>query len=412
MIRLPDDIVIMTMSRWDGEVSSAVLSLARELAQERRVWYLDHPISYKDLFSGWNSPAISNRRKDLLASKVRAYAVPGMPDGFRAVSMPVTWPVNFLAHGPLYEAGSRRNDALLNRALGSLVAENGIENYLFLNSFDPFFFRRLTLTPKPVLRIYQSRDDISQERYIARHGIRLEREQLDAADLRLGTSTGLCAKLSRPDKPVAYLPNGADAVLFNRALLPGDCPADMPNNGKPIVGYVGNMAALRMDYALLDAVVAACPDFDFVFVGTGQRPDSAFARSANVYFTGPKPLQALPDYLRPMAATLIPFSCNTLTKSIYPLKLNEYLAAGKPVVCTAFSEDVEAFSDIVAISRQHSDFVPLLRHAMAEDSPERQQRRVQRAADNAWPLRANRFLALCRETMEHQNASPCPLPNA
>ncbi len=410
MNRLPDDIVVITMSRWDGEVSSAIRSLARELARERRVWYIDHPVSLKDLATAWGSPALRRRRRPLLTGRDRVRPVPGMPDGFRAVTPPLTWPVNALGPGALYEAGSRANDRALNRCLARLRREEGIGDYLFLNSFDPFFFRRLTQDRPPALRIYQSRDDIRQEAYIARHGVRLEREQLDAADLRLATSRELCRLLSRPGKPVALLPNAADAALFRRALDPGPPPADWPCAGKPVVGYIGNLAELRMDYGLLDAAVAACPDLDFVFLGTGAVPDRAFARSANAHFIGPRPLEALPDYLRAMDVATIPFLRNTLTRSIYPLKINEYLAAGKPVVTTDFSEDVEAFGDVVRLSREASDWVPLLRRALADTAPERVRARVARAEENAWPLRAERFLDLCREALASPTPSPCPSP--
>ena len=266
----------------------------------------------------------------------------------------------------------------------------------------------------PALRIYQSRDDISQEAYIARHGIRLEREQLDRADLRLATSQELCRKLSVPGKPVQLLPNAANTALFKQALSPADPPADWPCSGeRPVVGYVGNMAALRMDYDLLDTVVEACPEFDFVFIGTGGIPERAFARSANAHFLGPKPLERLPDYLRPMDCCQIPFLRNTLTKSIYPLKINEYLAAGKAVVCTDFSADVEAFSDVALLSRSTEDYAGLLRQAIAQNaSPQAdalRKARVQIAESNSWPLRANAFLNLCRAALKEQAPAQSPL---
>lgn len=411
---LPRHLVVMTMSRWDGEVSSAIRSLALELAQDMDVWYWDHPISWKDLLQGWSAPQMVERRPALLRGENWVHTPKGFPDGFHAVTPPPTLPVNFLSQGGLYEWGSRRNDRLLNRALARLIQEQGIGDYLFLNSFDPFFFRRIEQQRMPALRIYQSRDDISQEAYIARHGIRLEREQLDRADLRLATSQELCRNLSTPDKPVELLPNAANTALFKQALSPADAPTDWPCSGeRPVVGYVGNMAALRMDYALLDAAVEACPEFDFVFIGTGGTPDQAFARSANTHFLGPKPLERLPAYLRPMDCCQIPFLRNTLTKSIYPLKINEYLAAGKPVVCTDFSADVEAFSDVALLSRRAEDYPGLLRQALAQNQAPGGEAlraaRVAKAESNSWPLRANAFLNLCRAQLEQQASAKTPL---
>jgi glycosyltransferase involved in cell wall biosynthesis len=406
----PDyDLIIVTMSRWDGEVSSAILSLAKELSHRRRVYYLDHPFSAKDLWQHWNSPMLRERRGALLRGKLLVRQVPGTPSGFRAVTLPVTLPVNFLPAGRLYQAGSTWNDRVLNRALNELFRVETINRYVFLNSFDPFFFRNLTARPAPLLRIYQSRDDITQEPYIARHGQYLEREQLTRAGLRLATSQGLRDLLHRPETPVLRLANAADTALFNRALEPGPLAPDWPSvaSGKPVLGYIGSFSGLRLDYGLMRQVIARHPDKAFVFLGSGTFEDRELASRPNVHLIGPRPLVSLPEYLRGMDLTMIPFLCNTLTSSIYPLKINEYLAAGKPVVSTDFSGDVREFAEVVYLAAAGTQkggdaaqaFSALIDRALAEDSPERRAARAAVAASNSWAGRANEFERLVQATL-------------
>ncbi|MGO8056082.1 glycosyltransferase, partial [Rhizobium leguminosarum] len=84
-------------------------------------------------------------------------------------------------------------------------------------------------------------------------------------------------------------------------------------------------------------------DKTLVFVGPVQTEEHkavGLDKLPNVLFVGPKHITQLANYLQYFDCVLIPFRKNTLTKSIYPLKINEYLAAGKAVIATHFSEDI------------------------------------------------------------------------
>jgi teichuronic acid biosynthesis glycosyltransferase TuaH len=111
----------------------------------------------------------------------------------------------------------------------------------------------------------------------------------------------------------------------------------------------------------------------------------------NMRFLGRRNLADLPAYLHHSHCAIIPFKCNDLTKSIYPLKVNEYLAAGLPVVSTAFSEDIQAFSEVVEISESADDFCRRITVAMGNDTEASRHQRVQIASCNTWEDRARRF---------------------
>jgi glycosyltransferase involved in cell wall biosynthesis len=78
---------------------------------------------------------------------------------------------------------------------------------------------------------------------------------------------------------------------------------------------------------------------------------------------------------------------NTLTKSIYPLKINEYLAAGKPVVSSTFSGDIRTFSESIYLAEDHAGFVEKIAGALEENDPSRIQQRVEIARSNTWEAR-------------------------
>jgi glycosyltransferase involved in cell wall biosynthesis len=110
-----------------------------------------------------------------------------------------------------------------------------------------------------------------------------------------------------------------------------------------------------------------------------------------VLLTGPKPITELPAYLRHFDCTIIPFLKNNLTGGIYPLKINEYLAAGKSVVTTDFSEDIRSFAQHVHIAENHDQFIKMIDLAVKDNSELQKQNRLEIARSNSWEERMNLF---------------------
>jgi len=103
---------------------------------------------------------------------------------------------------------------------------------------------------------------------------------------------------------------------------------------------------------------------------------------------------------------LIPFLCNALTESIYPLKINEYLAAGKPVVSTSFSDDIRSFADCIYLAQNHADFINLIDDAISENNPDLVQHRFERANSNTWAARIRQFWEIVESRTEKATHSP------
>jgi glycosyltransferase involved in cell wall biosynthesis len=117
---------------------------------------------------------------------------------------------------------------------------------------------------------------------------------------------------------------------------------------------------------------------------------------ANVTFIPPHQPADLPPILAKLSVGIIPFVCNAHTYTIYPLKINEYLAAGLPVVSTSFSI-LDDFGTIIELANTPDAFASALRRALSDTSEERIQQRVTMAQANSWEQRAHEFEAVIQQ---------------
>ncbi|MBK8444231.1 MAG: glycosyltransferase [Sphingobacteriales bacterium] len=386
--------VIAPLSRWDGFYSSSIFSIAKVLAQQHKVFYIDNPFTFKDVIRHFGSPAIQQRRQALLFRRPLYRQVPQCPPNFVAVTPPSVVPLNFLPEGVLYDKLSQINEQLVFSALQRLLSDFGIQHYIFINSFNPFYYRRFpaSLVPAPLLRIYHCSDDISQEAYIARHGVRLEREALRQYPLVLATSRQLCRLLEEKGARRAhYLPSGVNTELFAPHRTPTAAPPELQHEQRRVIIYTGNLSTLRLDYDLLIFLIQQLPDCLFVLIGEEKKADDSLRQYKNVKLLDAKPQAALPAYLQAAHCAIIPFLKNRLTESIYPLKINEYLAAGLPVVSSNFSEEILDFREVATLADTREQFLEAVRHALTHNSEKQQQLRRNIAALHSWQQRVQRL---------------------
>lgn len=392
------DLIILALSHADAPFSSTIFSLAKEWARNCRVFYIEHPFTLKDYWNRRHEPSIQQRRNALLYGKNIYRSISGAPDNLVVVTPRLTLPINSLPEGNSYEWLSRLNDQILYETIRKITSDYNVQQYIFLNSFDPFYGRYFPASFQPLLYIYQSVDDISQEPYIARHGVRLENEIIaHHADLTLTTSKNLAQAKSQLSPHTHLLPNAADVALFRTALEhPLPKPPELqnrPRQGKVIL-YTGVISDLRIDYALLNYIARQHTDKTLLLVGpyhTHECRQHGLDQLPNVILAGSKPIDQLPAYLQHADCAIIPFLMNTLTKSIYPLKINEYLAAGKPVVTTPFSDDIVSFGKVVYMTPSPVQFSDYIEQAIYNNNPLVQLERLQTAENNAWTKRAEQF---------------------
>jgi len=209
-----------------------------------------------------------------------------------------------------------------------------------------------------------------------------EEALLAASDLVTATSRILYEKAARRAGRVLLLPNGADVEHFER---PGGAVALRGLRG-PVVGYYGAIAEW-FDVELVRQTALARPEWQFVLIGRTTGADAAPLRGlGNVHLLGEKPYAALPAYLHRFDVACIPFRLTDLTRATNPVKLYEYLSAGKPVVAVPLPE-LEPWREHVYLARTPEEFVAQTERALAEDSPARAAARAAVARQHTWSTR-------------------------
>jgi len=241
------------------------------------------------------------------------------------------------------------------------------------------------------------------EAYLQKHGSEAEITAIQHADLSIATSKQLQKDLTQlSGKKVELLPNAADYDLFKTAFTDKlEKPEDLQKIPQPIIGYTGNICH-RVDYDLIQAICRSHPDKNLVMVGPRNHSghtDIDLDEIPNLHFLGPKRLEQLPSYLAHFDVLILPFLINEVTKSIYPLKINEYLASGKPIVATPFSEDIEAFGHLISLEADHLLFAEGIAMELKGNSAEKSIKRNEEASKNTWEARAETFWTLLNQTL-------------
>jgi glycosyltransferase involved in cell wall biosynthesis len=209
---------------------------------------------------------------------------------------------------------------------------------------------------------------------------RMEELLLDKVDFVCASSEDLCRKKSRNGARPMLLAHGVDFDHFQAQV--GGAKQALPDCPSPVIGFFGAISSW-LDFDLLASLASMRPDWSFVLVGPVDTDVSSLESLANVHLSGRVSYQELPAVAAGFAVALIPFQLNEMTRSVNPLKLMEYLACGLPVVSTPLPE-VLKFAGTVYIADSADGFAREIDLALAEDSPEKRQARLEVARQFSW----------------------------
>lgn len=204
---------------------------------------------------------------------------------------------------------------------------------------------------KPDLVIYDYLDDFSAWRpYLS--------GMMEKADAVVTTAAQLKkqVQIEFPHMPNYFIPNGCDIEHF-KAAEGSVQPPEIEKHSGPVITYCGAWADW-IDTELVEKIAAEFKDSLVQIIGAefNSRVNQTIP---NIKYIGYKPYDELPVYLRHSTVCIIPFLINETTIATNPIKLYEYLAAGRPVV----SSDLPEVRGVpgVYIGKTHDMFIEKLK---------------------------------------------------
>lgn len=330
------DFIITSLQPWDIEIGSTIKSTALEISKHNRVLYVSTPLDMASrIRSIWheNNDAAFRHRMEVIQGK--SASLRQINENMWILDCPFTLlSVNNLP-ATLFNYFNRYNNRKLGNWIKRQAESLGFHNYIHLIDNDVFRSRYLKEYIHPSLTVYYRRDYLFNKNYWRKHGLRSEQELVSSADLVLANSTRFASELQVYNPNIYPLETGVNLNLYD-ASQTYETPADIKPIPHPIIGYVGTLSSNRLDIGLLLSLAKKCPQYNFVFTGP---EDEGFRthpihQLSNVYFLGKKNITELPGYICAYDACINPQIMNTITDGNYPLKIDEYLAMGKPVIAT------------------------------------------------------------------------------
>lgn len=396
-------IVCFSLTPWDSALQSSCHYLMREFARDNRVLFVDRALSLKDLVTVERDDRMRRRLARTTGSAPRLRRAADVDGDLWVMTPPPAISLNRLPAGRLYDLASRANAAVLRASVAHALESLRLNPTVSWVGFDLPAGTALARQLRERVLVYHCYDEVTGWPYLARHGRHLEERLIAQADVVFATSPALLrqkwdlAEFLGSNASLSYLPNGVDHQHFARSLLPETpvLPA-LAGQPRPIAGYLGNIED-RMDFVLLETVAESMPEGTLVIAGPAEGRYRGRLRILetlpNVKVLGPVPPSQAPQILKAFDVALIPFRRTIATAHMYPLKANEYLAAGKPVVATDFA-DLSDLAPHVQVARSADEFVRLVLLAAADRAPGAALARSRFAAANSWRRRAEQASAV------------------
>jgi len=356
------------------------------LAKSNTVLFVEYPFTLKDLIStvlGNGRAPVSRMlgiKKRLVVEKT------SFGTTVHHLVIPPVLPVEFIKIESLYTLLLKFNSYIYARSIKRALRKLKMDNPVCINAYNAIYGRNLIGKIREKLHIFYCYDGPNTGRYGQRATV-ADQGFAAQVDGVIVTSDFLASSLNEFNTEMYVVKNGVDFKIFNQ-----HAKTELNSAGKrKKVGYIGSLDQ-RFDIATIEYCVQQLPAYDFEFTGElmNKTIQQRLASYPNVTFKPPVKPDEVPGLLQKCDVGLIPYICDEYSKNIYPLKINEYLSVGVPVVLTSFAELPE-FNEIVSFTKGKEGFCSAIVREIESDSPENIKKRIQFAKMNSWENRAGLF---------------------
>jgi glycosyltransferase involved in cell wall biosynthesis len=311
--------------------------------------------------------------------------------------------LNILPKGSTYRLTNAVNCAVTARLLRHLAAD--LPGPVILWIYDPSTVR-IVGSGGEALAVYDCVDDYTEQAISVRKREMLamwDRMAALRSQLVFTTSTAMYERHRSLNSATHLVSNAGDYEHFVQASDRVLAAPEVSGLKRPVIGFAGNFLASKVDFSLLEEIARTRPHWTLLLIGPSA-PETVsllerLTQFPNVRWVGAKPYAELPRYVAAFDVGVIPYVSNAYTRSCFPLKLFEYLAAGKPVVASGLPE-LSAMEPDVVLTDRAASFIEAVQTALSRNSEAERLRRRQLAAGNSWEKKTDRLLKLVRRELQ------------
>jgi teichuronic acid biosynthesis glycosyltransferase TuaH len=393
-----EDIICISNTTWFGEYTKSTVQLLSLLATRNRVIFVEYPFTWKDIFTtllGKQKAPVSR----MLGLKKRLKTIDTEKNSkILHLAIPPVLPVRFIKWDTLFFKVFKINSFIYRRQLIKCMKKLNIENPIVITAYNPFYGLSMIGKLNEKLNIYYCYDGPDKRKQRARI-VTVDKQLSEKADAVITTSEFLNSVKKKINAESYTVKNGVDFDLFSAFAK-----QEVYARKRKLIGYIGSMDN-RFDIDNVEFVIQNLPDADFEFTGNVRKQSikEKLEKYPNVHFRPAIKPNEVPQLLSSYDIGIIPYKINEINKNIYPLKINEYLATGVPVVMTSFA-NLPEFEKYVSFAPDKETFLRKVNTEIKNDSITRIKDRVKFAQSNSWENRAEAFSNIISKFLNHENS--------
>ncbi|NCT08523.1 MAG: glycosyltransferase family 1 protein [Flavobacteriia bacterium] len=392
------NIICISQTTWYGEFTKSTVQLLSLLAAKNNIFFVEYPFTVKDvIMSILGKQRAQVARMFGFKKRIQTIKTP-FETTINHLVMPPVLPVDFIKNETIFNFFFGINAFIYKYQLKKIIKKYQLNNPIIITAYNPMYGLAMVGKLKEFLNIYYCYDGMDTQRHKSRI-YDIETEFCKKVDGIITTSDYLNSEKLKLNKESFVVKNGVDFNLF----VPHAKKSVSENTLEKKVGYIGTLD-FRFDIDIMEFAIKNLPQVTFEFTGylLNHQIVERLSTYKNVSFFGSVKAEEVPKLLAKYDAGIIPYKMDEVNKNIYPLKINEYLAVGVPVIMTAFA-NLTDFENMVSSAKTKEIFKECIENELTNDSLSQIEKRISFAKQNSWEGRAVEFENILEYFIKQKN---------
>ncbi len=380
-----ENIICIANTSWFGKYAKSTVQIMERLAKHNNVLFVEYHYSINDILSTLRGKQNAPVKRMLGIEKPLQLIDTNVGSKVYNLVIPGGIPVYFLKNEKIFNFLFPFNTFIYKTILKRTIKKLNFKNPIVISAYNPFYGLSMLNKLGEKTHIYYCYDGV-ESGFFGKRIFDFEDKFSKNAKAIITTSDYLNNEKLKLNQNSFVVKNGVDFPVFSKFAK-----TEVFDRERKKVGFIGSLDP-RFDIETVEFAVKNMTHFDFEFTGDmrNEALKSRLRKYPNVRFFDPVKPNDVPELLAKYDVGIIPYIVNEVNKNIYPLKINEYLAVGVPLVMTPFASLPE-FNGMVSLSKDKNDFMLKLQEEADNDTNEKIKLRIDFAAANSWDARTESF---------------------